>query len=69
VIKILPLDFLGYHINLVPRDFSLAWGLGGKRPFPAPPPSQEKVPGNEAGYHIEFHERIKTPFTVCKYLH
>ena len=20
-------------------------------------------------YHIEFHERIKTPFTVCKYLH
>jgi len=27
--------------NLVPRDFSLAWGRGGKSP------SQEKVPGNE----------------------
>ena len=20
-------------------------------------------------YHVEFHERMKTPFTVCKYLH
>jgi len=28
--------------NLVPRVFSLAWGLGG-----APPPSQGKDPGNE----------------------
>ena len=44
-------------INLVPKAFSLAWGRGGKGPFPVPPASQGKGPGNEVV--IQFFKKEK----------
>ena len=39
------------HVNLVPRNFSLALG---EKALPAPPPSQEKVPGKDVDYTRKF---------------